>query len=265
MPVHDMAGGARSTQLNYSLKNKTIMSRDYIPNKTAQFMTFQQNLNTQVTANAVAWNVPATEATSLDTWSTGYATVFNPIINKNTRTRQQVIAHDQYKADYIAFLRPFCQAFLTNNLLIPMSERVAMGLNPRGLNPPSTRPKIITAPIPSLKPLGGGMVQFGFKVADSVSLRGRHPDSNGVEVYFKLEPVSAGQAVLNDSLVAEDVEVTDATVDGYDNTFNTRASFISELGLDKVGMRLTIYARWVNTSDPTKNGPYSGAISMVVS
>lgn len=241
------------------------MSRDYIPSSINDFMSFQDNLNTEVAANAATWNIPATEATALATWSAGYLPLFNAIVNKNTRTREQIIAHDQYRKDYVAFLRPFCQSFLTNNLLIPVSVRVALGLNPRGLNPPSTRQAITSSPIPSMKPLGGGMVRFGFKVADSNSTRGRHPESNGVEVYYRLEPVNVGQQTINDSLVEE--EPTGATSkDGtLDKAFNTRASFISELGLQNVGMRLSIYARWVNTSSPSKNGPFSSTISMVIS
>lgn len=228
-------------------------------------MAFQGNLNTEVTANAAIWNIPATEATSLNTWSTGYTPLFNAIVNRNTRTREQILAHKAYRADYEAFLRPFCQAFLTNNVLIPISTRVALGLNPRGLNPPSTRPTITTAPIPSMQPLGGGMVRFGFKVADSNSLRGRHPDSNGVEVYYRLEPVSAGPQPLNDVLVEEDASTTATMDDGYEKSFSTRAVFLHDLGLQNIGQRLIVYARWVNTSDPSKNGPYSSSVSIVVS
>ena len=241
------------------------MSKDYIPSNNNDFMSFQQDLKDQVTANATAWNVPAAEATALDTWSTGYEPLFFSISNKNTRTREQVIAHDEYKADYIAFLRPFCQGFLVNNTLIPISERVAMGLNPRGLNPRSERPKILTAPIPSLFPLGGGMVKFAFKVADSNKRTGRHPDSNGVEVFYNIESLAEQPVVLNDTLVEEERAQEKDDHDVFENYFSTRATFVKELGLDNVGKRLTVYARWVNTSDPEKNSQPSSTISMVVS
>ena len=243
------------------------MPRDYIPKNNKDFMSFQQDLKDQVAANAAAWNVPAAEATALDTWSTGYEPLFFSITNKNTRTREQVIAHDEYKADYIAFLRPFCQGFLVNNTLIPISERVAMGLNPRGLKPRSERPKILTAPIPSLFPLGGGMVKFVFKVADSNKRTGRHPDSNGVEVFYKVERLVEQPVLLNDALVEEELaqEKEGRNHDGFDNYFSTRAQFLQELGVDAIGKRLTVYGRWVNTSDSSKSGPYSAVTSMVVS
>ncbi len=242
------------------------MPRNYIPNNNSDFMAFQENLNTEVTANATAWNIPTAEATALSTWSTGYGPYFAAIVNKNTRTREQVIAHDEYRADYVAFLRPFCQGFLVNNTLIPISERAAMGLNPRGLNPRSERPAITTAPIPSLVPMGGGMVKFSFKVAESNLRVARHPESNGVEVYYKLESLVEQPQPMNDVLIEEEGPSSAADDDkGFETHFSTRAQFTDELGLENVGKRLSIYARWVNTSDPSKNGPYSSTISMVVS
>lgn len=242
------------------------MPRDYIPSNNSDFMAFQATINAEVTANAVTWSIPATEATALDTWSTGYQPLFEAIVNKNTRSREDVIAHDAYRKNYVAFLRPFCQGFLTNNPVIPIGERVAMGLNPRGLNPPSKRPDIDSAPITALTPMGGGMVKFSFKVAASDKRTARHPDSNGVEVFYKLEDLAPVNAPLNDALLEEDLVVNAENADSdYDHIFNTRAQFKQELGLENVGKRLTVYARWVNTTDSSKNGPYSTITSLVVS
>lgn len=242
------------------------MPRDYIPKNNSQFMDFQRNLNSQVAANATAWNIPSSEATALSDWSTGYELVYKPIVNKRTRTQEQVIAHDEYRNDYVAFLRPFVQGFLVNNTLIPISERAAMGLNPRGLKPRSERPTITTAPIPSLKAVGGGMVRFTFKTADSNTRIARHPDSNGVEVYYRLEPLYMEPRPLNDTLIEDDEQVIiKDNKTGYLQRFSTRAQFLQELGVDAIGKRLKVYGRWVNTSDSSKSGPYSAITSMVVS
>lgn len=240
------------------------MSRDYIPSSNSDFNTFQEDLNTEVTPNAAAWNIPAAEVTALNNWSVGYQLVYKPITNARTRTREQLIAHDEYRKDYVAFLRPFVQGFLANNILIPISQRAAMGLNPRGLKPRSKRPQIETAPIPTLKAMGGGMVQFSFKVEDSNIKRGRHPESNGVEVYYRLEAQYKEPAPVNDVLVEEAVPAPKASVD-YKQRFSTRAQYLEELGKDAIGQRLTVYARWVNTSDPEKNGPFSATTSTVIS
>jgi len=241
------------------------MSKNYIPVNNNSFMLFQLNINDQVTANAAAWNVPAGEVTTLNNWSTGYEPLYNAIKNKNTRTREQVLAHNAYRKDYEAFLRSLCQGFLVNNTLIPISERAALGLNPRGLNPRSERPDITTAPIPKLTPMGGGMVKFTFKQTDSNTRTARHPDSNGVEVYAKLTPLASDAPPVSDSLLEEEIVNVQDDDNGFEPYFSTRAQFVKELGLENIGMNLTVYARWVNTSDPTKNGPYSAMTSLVVS
>lgn len=240
------------------------MPRDYIPANNSDFMAFQATINAEVTANAATWSIPATEATALDTWSTGYQPLFEAIVNKNTRSREDVIAHDAYRKDYVVFLRTFCQGYLTNNPVIPISERVAMGLNPRGLNPPSARPKIDSAPVPSLLPMGGGMVKFGFKVAESNKRTARHPDSNGVEVYYRLDAPEPLPVTVNDNLIEEVVVNEEKEEQHFESAFYTRAQFTKEFGLANIGKRITMYARWVNTSDPDNNGPYSNPTSMII-
>lgn len=246
------------------------MSRDYIPSNNNDFFNFQNYINAQVSTNATAWNIPAAEQTALDTWSNGYANVYKEITNVETRTRQDITAHDEYREDYVAFLRPFCQGFLTNNLLIPISERAAMGLNPRGLNPRSERPYITTAPVPALKALGGGMVRFSFKVEASNKRSGRQADSNGVEVYYKLlaqTPKPEPVVVLEDSLetASDNPAESGLPTDGYQTMFSTRARFIHQLPIADIGKTLHVYARWVNTSDAKKSGPYSMVATTVVS
>lgn len=244
------------------------MAKDYIPYNNNDFNNFQTYLNEQVTANSVAWNIPAAEQTALDTWSTGYAPLYKAILNLDTRTRAQVMAHDEYRDDYVGFLRPLCQGYLTNNPLIPISDRVAMGLNPRGLNPPSERPSILTAPILELKALGGGLVRFAFKVEASNTRSARQEDSNGVEVFYKLQSqVAEAVPVLaeGDEPTSDNPSDNGLPSEGYEKMFSTRARFIHQLPIQDIGKTLHVYARWVNTSDATKNGPYSMVLATVVS
>lgn len=235
---------------------------DYIPSRIEAFNTFQLRINDEATANATAWNIPATEITSLNTWSSDYRSFYDKAVNRNARSRQDVIDHREYKADFERFLRGFCQSFLTNNLLIPMGERVALGLNPRGANPPSPRPEITSAPIPQLTTLGGGMVKLTFKVAESNTRIARHPDSNGIEVFWRLGPITAEPAT---PAVDEDGVVLTEMKDQYEVIFNSRAQFNKAFGLDSVGNRLYVYARWVNTSDNEKSGPFCTETWVVVS
>ena len=263
-------------------------AKPYIPSNNDDFHHFEEKIDTDVTANAAAWGVPASQVSLLNDWSTGYQPVFNAIVNEETRTKQQVLAHKTYKKNYVKFLRPFCQSFLTNNLSIPIDERKAMGLNPRGINPPAKRPAITTAPVSEIKPLGGGKVRFRFKVSQSNRV-GKHPDSNGVEIFYKLVASGGSQPVPppqpptppappappivpitpegNSSNQASNSSANSGlpTQDGYQTYFSTRASFTKQLPLSDIGKTLYVYAQWVNTSNPSNSGQFSMVTVLVVS
>lgn len=234
---------------------------DYISTNNAEFSLFVGDLELAVTANAATWNIPAAVAAELFDWTNEYQAYFKTIKNKNTRTRQQVIAHDEFRKEFIVWLRPFCQGYVVNNPIIPMADRVALGFSPRGFNSPGPRPAITTAPIPELKPLGGALVQFTFKQADSNARSARHPYSNGITVFMKIVPPGnvAPAAPDPDSNTASKEE------ESFVPVFNTNARFNRQFELKQVGHTLYVYARWVNTSDPDKDGPYSAMISMVIS
>lgn len=256
-------------------------AKDYIPGNINDFFVFQLNLNAQVTANAVAWNIPATEATQLDALSVAFGPISQAVSNEETRTRQQLLAYKTYRKDYVAFLRPFCQSFLSNNVVIPVDVRKALGLNPRGVNPRTERTDILTAPILAMQPLGGGKVRFSFRVAASNTRTARHPESNGVMIYYKyatgstpLPPVPPVLPTANsETTETQSFELSNSdsdnnglpTEDGYKTFFSTRASFFSQLALSDIGRTMHVYAQWVNTSDQSKNGPFSMVGTLIIS
>ena len=254
------------------------MSKDYIPSNDGEFNDFQDNLHTQVAANATTWGIPAAQLTAFGTWHTDYAPIYLAVKFKEKRTPEQVLAHREFRKLYNPFLRSFCQSFLTNNILIPVSVRKALGLNPRGVNAPSERESITTAPIVSLQTLGGGKMKFGFKVAASNKRTAKHPESNGVMVYYRVvsnssDPVPPPPVpVVPPVTAAGPTPETPAsttpglpTVDGFTPYFSPKASFQRQLGLSDIGKILHLYAQWVNTSDASKNGPFTMVSTVVIS
>lgn len=227
---------------------------DYIPDNNDDFEKFESTLSSAVQTNAVLWNIPAGEAAELNTWSTDYAPLYDAIKNENYRTRQQLIDHDVYKRDYVQFIRGFVQSFVVNNKLIPMGTRVGLGLHPRGLNPRTPRPNIVTIPIQFMKPMGGAAVKFTFKIEESAKRVARHPDSNGVRMYYRF--VAPG-APLPTTKADEDGS-------GFEEFFSTRAQFRKTFAQDKKGHTLQIQSQWVNTSDESKSGQLSDLLGTVI-
>jgi hypothetical protein len=234
---------------------------DYVPSKLKDFADWQDNLVNTVTTNATTWGIDPTVLGELQTRAATYKPLYLAIKNKPTRTAQQVSAHDVYKKTYTKYLRSFVQSELVNNALIPIDALVGMGLNPH-LYIRTERPKINDKPSIVPENVGGGEVRFRCTQPGSDS-KGRHPDSNGIELYYVIESVSTKvnpvEPVPNEP---EEPKPEDAFLPSI---FSTRANFIHSFGVNHVGKVLRVYGRWVNTSDRAKSGPYSGLVSLVIS
>jgi hypothetical protein len=235
---------------------------DYIPSKLKDYYDWQDNLVSTVTTNAATWGIDPTVLADLQTRSSDYKPLYLAIKNKPTRTAQQVSAHDVYKKTYTKYLRSFVQSDLVNNALIPVDALVGMGLNPH-LYIRTERPKITDKPSVVPENVGGGEVRFRCTQPGSDS-KGRHPDSNGIELFYVIESVAAKvnpvEPVPGD---AEEQKEEDALF--LPSVFSPRANFIHSFGVNHVGKVLRVYGRWVNTSDRAKSGPFGGIVSLVIS
>ncbi|MCF8275724.1 MAG: hypothetical protein K9J17_03230 [Flavobacteriales bacterium] len=238
-------------------------SKDYIPGPLENFNTFQFNLNAAIQANIAPWNIPATEAATLLTWSDNFVAIYDSVKTKGNRTTVQVVNYKAYRKDYVRFLRGFVQSYVVNNPAIPLGTRVGMGLNPRAASTRGTRPEIETSPIPELLPLGRGLVRMVFKLSASDKRSACHPDSNGVEVFFRLVNPIVPMKELK--VAGEELSAKDLVDAGFENMISTRAQLRKQFPTNKLGHTLEIYARWINTTDADKSGPFSATISMILS
>lgn len=234
---------------------------DYIPSKLKAYYDWQENLVDTVTSNATTWGIDTTVLNELQANAATYKPLYMAIKNKPTRTAQQVSAHDVYKKTYTKYLRTFVQAELVNNPLIPIDALVGMGLNPH-LYIRTERPKITDKPSIVPENVGGGEVRFRC-TQPGIDSKGRHPESNGIELFYVLESVAAKVNPV-DPVPSESAEPKpeDAFLPSI---FSTRANFIHGFGVNHVGKVLRVYGRWVNTADRAKSGPCCNAVSLVIS
>jgi hypothetical protein len=78
----------------------------------------------------------------------------------------------------------------------------------------------------------------------------RHEDSDGVELAYKVGK--------KDEAPATPGEARQSKLSGS-------ARVRLELGIADAGKRLYVFARWINTTDDSKNGPWSTIKSRVIS
>jgi hypothetical protein len=234
--------------------------KDYIPTTLSSYNDWQASLVETVTTNEVPWGLDAGQLATLQTNSATYKPLYAAIKHTETRTPQQVYAHDTYKKTYTKFLRGYVQGQLVNNILIPADNLVAMGLNPH-LYIRAARPTITSYPAIALSTQGGGKIRFRCTVPDSDS-KGRHSDSNGIELFYVTESASK---TVNPVDPTPSEKVAEQEQEFLASIFSPRANFVHGFGLSQVGKVLRVYGRWVNLSDASKNGPFSGIGSIVIS
>lgn len=234
------------------------MNPDYIPGGNTAFFEWQEFLTGKVNVNGAAWGIPATVVSELDGRSTAYGLLYQSISNKQVRTPQQVEAHRVGRREFTTFLRQLVQGSLVNNALIPFDEKRAMGLNPRGGR--GSRPQIEDIPVLTLSAMGGGRVRFEVRMPNTTGRARMHPASNGAElrVYF----TKAGGLPPRTSEPGEPLPQPTESHEVH-TVLRTRAVFTEDT--DMQGHTLHMQARYVNTSAPSKSGPWSNEVTVVVS
>ena len=234
--------------------------KDYIPSTLSGYDDWQVKLVEAATANEIPWGLDAGQLATLQANSATYKPLYAAIKSTETRTQQQVYAHNTYKKIYTKFLRGYVQGQLVNNILIPANDLVAMGLNPH-LYIRTARPTIDSSPAISLTTEGGGKIRFRCTVPDSDS-KGRHPDSNGIELFYVTESASK---TVNPVDPTPPENAAEPEQEFLASIFSPKANFTYSFGLTHVGKVLRVYGRWVNVSNPSKNGQFSGISSIVIS
>ncbi len=233
---------------------------DYVPGTLSAYDDWQENLIQEVSDNEVLWGLDATQLATLQSNGSTYKPLYAAIKNTETRTQQQVYAHDTYKKTYTKFLRGYVQGQLVNNALIPADDLVAMGLNPH-LYIRTARPVITGYPIIGLSTEGGGFIRFRCTVPNGAG-KGRQPDSDGIELFYVTES-SAKTVNPVDPTPPDGTTVPEQEF--LASIISRKANFNHGFGLNQVGKVLRVYGRWVNLSDASKNGPFSGIASIVIS
>jgi len=255
------------------------MSRrpDYIPRNMTAFFAFIQNLNSTVTANAGTWNLPANAVTDLQNAIMAFGPVFETVSNNRTRTREQMAAYQTERRALETQLRTFVQSYLVNNAGIPVSARIGMGLNVRGFYPRQRKTNITVAPIIALSALGGGKVRLRFKRPDGTGRPSLIADCTGIAYYFRFQPLGTApvpvppppmptddQAGPRDQVSRQGTVAGLPTYRGYELEVVTRASIERQVPIDRIGSVMHVFAQYVNSSDPSKNGPYSMVSTVIV-
>lgn len=221
-------------------------SKDYIPASIAKFNEFQTNFVTKVVAGAVAWAIAAGKVTALQAAQAIYVALYNAIADPATKTKGAIHAHRVGMNTFIKYIRTFVNENIRGNAVITAQERIDMGLNP-GDGTKTPRPDILTAPVAIITPMGNGVVHFECRVVGDDSRPSIQADADGLEFRF-----SQG-------------EVPPAGLEETNHTFfSTKARFNKIAEQHEIGKKNYFFARWKNTSDDTKSGPWCPMVTITI-
>jgi hypothetical protein len=165
-------------------KDKTMPAKDFIPCPDAAFNNWQYQLADAIGSHATAWGIPAAAITQLQNQRANWDGTYSWITNPATKTKPRVLAKNEARKEYVAFLRKFLKQYITYNPAVSDEQRVAMGL-------PVHDTKPTPVPPPSTMPVGKVDIsvhrRHTIRVQDSVHTgRGKPPGVHGFEAWRKI-------------------------------------------------------------------------------
>lgn len=133
----------------------------YLPPRDADFDAWLDNFSDLITAAPTTYGLVSGDAVIIAAQNTAWHAAYVLAINPSTRTPVTVAAKDVARVNATVIVRPYAQRIAVNPA-VDNSDKVAVGVNPRG-----TVPTPIPAPTtwPALVWLGAspGLVQIAYK------------------------------------------------------------------------------------------------------
>jgi len=162
-----------------------------------------------------------------------------------TKTKAVVSDKNLLREEFTAFAENILTAISGNiNLINP--DRAILNLPARDREP-SPRPAITEAVYTMVKTEPGCTLQFKHRVSSDSNRSSILPASNGVEIRW----------IVLDA----DAPAPTAPAQCTHSSIATKAIHYLSFGVENANKKVYFYCRWINTSDPSKNGPWSTLLS----
>jgi len=193
------------------------------------------------------WEIPqASMATVIDAQAV-YQPFFDLWSDEDNRNQTIVEDHKRENGNYITIIRDFVGAWLRKNVNVDTGNLAALGLTVPDTEP-TDKPQIEDRPLVNAEMKGGALLKLQFEISEDSTRPSMHPSAHALELKYQIggtEPVNA-----------------DAT--NQSATF-TQSRHNLQLDVADAGQFFYGFARWINTSQLSKSGPYSVMIKIIIS
>lgn len=197
-------------------------------------------------ANWDIWEIPQADMAVVVNGQATYQPFYDDWSDKDNRNDNIIEDHQREHDIYEKLIRDFVAENLRNNSKLDTGD-----LSSLGLTVPDTertaKPQLEDRPLVSSEMKGGALLKLSFKIAEDSSLPSMHPDAHALELKYQI----GGDK-------PENADATNKSV-----TF-TKARHSLQLDTADAGKIFYGFARWINTSEPSKSGPYSLIIERMI-
>lgn len=238
----------------------------YIPDAYGKFNTWQKQFVTGLLTDPVTgdetdfppnpsvgpanwdiWEIPEADMQVLVDGQATYQPFYDDWSDEDARNPTIVENHVREHGIYEELIRDFVAENLRDNSKLETGDLKSLGLTVPDTEP-TDKPQLEDRPLVGAEMKGGALLKLQFRIDKDSTRPSMHPDAHALELKYQIggtEPVNA--AATNKSA-----------------TF-TKARHSLQLDVENAGQYFYGFARWINTSESSKSGPYSVIIKIIIS
>lgn len=198
-------------------------------------------------ANWQNWEIPEADTAVIVNGQATFQPFYDDWSDESNRTPTMTEDHKREHKIYENLIREYVGENLRKNTNLDTGDLTELGLTVPDTEP-TDKPQLEDRPLVGAEMKGGGLLKLQFRIADDSTRPSMHPDAHALELKYQIggtEPVNA--AATNKS-----------------DTF-TKSRHNIQLDTADAGQFFYGFARWINTSESSKSGPYSVIIKIIIS
>ncbi len=167
--------------------------------------------------------------------------------DESNRTPKIIEDHQREHDIYENLIREYVGENLRNNSNLDTGDLAELGLTVPDTER-TAKPQLEDRPLVAAEMKGGALLKMQFEIAEDSTRPSMHPDAHALELKYQIggtEPVSADDTTQSVTFAKARQQI--------------------QLGVENAGQFCYGFARWINTSDNSKSGPYSVLIKIIIS
>jgi len=198
-------------------------------------------------ANWENWVIPQSDMAVVVNGQTTYQPFHDDWSDEDSRNDTIIENHKREHEKYLKLIRNFIAQWLRNNSKLNSGNLASLGLTvPDTVR--TAKPQIEDRPLVMAEMKGGALLKMQFRIGEDSDRPSKHPSAHALELKYQI----GGTEPLN-------ADATNRSV-----TF-TKARHSLQLDVANAGQYFYGFARWINTSENSKSGPYSVLIKIIIS